>query len=397
MKIIDEKGRLFGKVNIIDSLVIFFILFVLVSLYFGHKRFSNIVSPPVSTANPLSLEFYATANGMSPEVAKLILVGDKVSENGNALAEILDLGKAEVDVREIKIDQDEVVSVSDPGFLQLPLKIRLNGEIKQDYFFYKGEKLRLGSNIPFNNEKYKIMIRIDSSVGRACKLSPFELDISLAPLNQNQIKLISSGDKFIDDLGGGNILNVGEPVLYTLDSKERRTSSLQQLLSEVVIKARLLGQIKDGYFYYAEQKINVGSKIQLKTGKYKVEGVVKSEPRPLHEQRVILQANFKYLMPEVAALIKAGDEEKDDRGIVIAKVKAIINNKPNTTLVQNGGKLIRANHPEMRDVLLVLEIVCVRDKDKISFKNIPVKVGNNLSLMAKEYDLTGTITSVNWP
>lgn len=37
MKIIDEKGRLFGKINIIDFLVILFLLCILPGFYFGYQ------------------------------------------------------------------------------------------------------------------------------------------------------------------------------------------------------------------------------------------------------------------------------------------------------------------------------------------------------------------------
>ena len=50
MKIIDEKGRLFGKVNIIDFLVLLFIFFLVPMFYFGYKLFSkkNIATPGVA-------------------------------------------------------------------------------------------------------------------------------------------------------------------------------------------------------------------------------------------------------------------------------------------------------------------------------------------------------------
>ena len=41
MRIIDDKGRLFGKINIIDALVILFVLCLMPMFYFGYKIFNR--------------------------------------------------------------------------------------------------------------------------------------------------------------------------------------------------------------------------------------------------------------------------------------------------------------------------------------------------------------------
>lgn len=46
MKIIDEKGRWFGKLNFIDSLVILFILCLIPAFYFGYKLYNAPETPP---------------------------------------------------------------------------------------------------------------------------------------------------------------------------------------------------------------------------------------------------------------------------------------------------------------------------------------------------------------
>jgi len=42
MKIIDEQGRLFGKVNIIDFIIISFLFFLIPTFYIEHKILSRI-------------------------------------------------------------------------------------------------------------------------------------------------------------------------------------------------------------------------------------------------------------------------------------------------------------------------------------------------------------------
>ena len=43
MRIIDEKGRLFGKINVIDFLVILFLISLTPMFYYGYKIFN---APP---------------------------------------------------------------------------------------------------------------------------------------------------------------------------------------------------------------------------------------------------------------------------------------------------------------------------------------------------------------
>ena len=53
MNIIDDKGRLFGKINIIDFMVLLFILCLMPMFYFGYKIFNRkpkLLSEPTSIA-----------------------------------------------------------------------------------------------------------------------------------------------------------------------------------------------------------------------------------------------------------------------------------------------------------------------------------------------------------
>lgn len=64
MKIIDNKGRIFGKINIIDFGVLLFVLFLLPMFYFGGKIFCY--PPPdkpktIVTAAPTEAESFEAA------------------------------------------------------------------------------------------------------------------------------------------------------------------------------------------------------------------------------------------------------------------------------------------------------------------------------------------------
>ncbi len=60
MRIIDERGMVFGKINIIDFLVVLFVLCLLPMFYFGYKIINRpqeiIQKPPTITLDKVAYE-----------------------------------------------------------------------------------------------------------------------------------------------------------------------------------------------------------------------------------------------------------------------------------------------------------------------------------------------------
>jgi len=91
MKIIDRNGRLFGKISIIDVLVILVVLVMAAAFYVKGQR------PQTGTAvTEQSVTFQIRARGVDDYVADAILVGDFLydqdySSGGKAIGEITDV------------------------------------------------------------------------------------------------------------------------------------------------------------------------------------------------------------------------------------------------------------------------------------------------------------------
>jgi len=91
MKIIDRNGRLFGKISIIDVLVILVVLVMAAALYVKSQR------PQTGSAvTEQAVTFQVRARGVDDFVADAILVGDSLydqdySSGGKALGEITDV------------------------------------------------------------------------------------------------------------------------------------------------------------------------------------------------------------------------------------------------------------------------------------------------------------------
>ena len=91
MKIVDRNGRLFGKISIIDVLVILVVLVMAAALYFKNNQTHTGTS-----VTEQEITFVVRAQGVDNFVADAILVGDSLydqdySSGGRALGEIIDV------------------------------------------------------------------------------------------------------------------------------------------------------------------------------------------------------------------------------------------------------------------------------------------------------------------
>lgn len=82
-KLIDEKGRIFGKINVVDMLVIAVIVVIIGALVYRvtsssmNAEGTNILMPD----QDIYVKFYA--NAVVPEVVDALKVGDKLINSGN--------------------------------------------------------------------------------------------------------------------------------------------------------------------------------------------------------------------------------------------------------------------------------------------------------------------------
>lgn len=166
MRIIDEKGRLFGKVNIIDFLVILFLISLTPIFYFAYKilnktRTENIaVTSGVKQAIPkelLEMDLDCIFIKLEPQVVEAIFVGDKEIDNaGQVIAEILSVGKVSPYKYELDIAAPKKIIKNDPVLKQIPVILRIKTEIRQDKLYYKNKQILYNSTLDFATDKYHI-------------------------------------------------------------------------------------------------------------------------------------------------------------------------------------------------------------------------------------------------
>jgi hypothetical protein len=153
MKIIDEKGRLFGRINIIDFTIVLFLLSLLPLFYFGYRIFH--IPPPHRI---IEQEIFCKFNKVDPKIVKIVKVGDKQinATTGNTDAEIMQIICIEPYFYVIKGANGTMMIKQDSLLKQVWVKLKIRGELKSGELFYHGNSIYPGANITFSTDKYSL-------------------------------------------------------------------------------------------------------------------------------------------------------------------------------------------------------------------------------------------------
>jgi len=172
MKIIDEKGKLFGLINIIDFLVAVFLLFCLASiLYFSYKirRPKESKEPQAEAMGKttqehkeyIELDLNCVLIKVKPENAKLISVGDAdFDEKGKKIAEITSVGEVSPYIYVINIGAAKMLEKYVPSLKQVPVTLKVKAGIKDNNIYYKGSQILHNGIIEFKTDKYTAQAKV---------------------------------------------------------------------------------------------------------------------------------------------------------------------------------------------------------------------------------------------
>jgi hypothetical protein len=408
MKVIDDKGRLFGKINIIDFTVILFLLCILPMFYFGYRIFTK--RPQQAEPAPaLEKEFLETELDcllvkLEPQLAEAVSVGDKeLNERQEVIGEILELGNIAPYVYELDIGRGQKVIKKDPLLLQVNARLRLRAEVRGDSLYYKDKPIRIGSSFDFKTDRYELSATPTVKEKEKEKEKTVDLYFKLKDLTDETVDSISAGDRELDEDGRvvAEILSVEKieenSVEINLGSGSF-VSGQEPDKNQLIVKMRLKGKMRgSNELYFKGARLTYNEPVEFDLGKYKVKGVITQAFTRVavpKEKWLTLQARFEGVIPEIAKIIQAGDAERDASGRVVGRVASIITNELSRVLALKEDKFVTFQHPYLRDIVAILEILCVEKDGVYYFKNYPVKIGNNLVFSTELYSLSGVITGL---
>ena len=325
MRVIDEKGKLFSKINIIDFLVVLFLLCLLPAFYFGYQVLTKIPLADAPEKEFFEAEIDSLFVKIKPELVKAISVGDKeTNENGLVIGEILSLGQSTPYKYEFDIGENQKITKEDPLLKQIGAKLRLKAEVKQGKPYYKDKEIKIGLPLEFNTSKY-ILNAVPFEEEEEKEFFEAEIDSLFVKIKPELVKAISVGDKETNENGLviGEILSLGQstPYKYEFDIGENQKITKEDpLLKQIGAKLRLKAEVKQGKPYYKDKEIKIASPIEFKTSKYNLLIV----PFEIKRERIIdLFVTLIDLGEGLLKEISVGDKELDKNGDTIVEILSL--------------------------------------------------------------------------
>lgn len=170
MNIIDEKGRLFGKINIIDFLVIVFLVSLIPMFYFGYKLSDakklaqRALEAQLVLRKFVEIEIFCNLVEVPSALLKSIIVGDKeTGENGQGIGEITWIGEPKTYKYTYNFGTQEdgklrKIYLENRNLNELPARIKLIAEARGTDLYYNAQGIRIDSPFIFKTDKYAVKV-----------------------------------------------------------------------------------------------------------------------------------------------------------------------------------------------------------------------------------------------
>lgn len=398
MKFIDEKGRLFEKINVIDFLVLFFVFCLIPMVYFGYKIFTKkeVVVEKKVDRTLINIEIPTSFIKLKPDIAALISAGDKeLDGEGSVIAEIVKAAKPEPYFYEVTLDNDrQRILIKDDSLKRVNAEVKLKAEVRPDGVYYKNEKMADKQVFNFNSAKY------GAEFIRQENLEERELyfNVVFKDLSEDALKDIAPGDRELDSAGK----NIAEIIkLGKIENSQIgiNMGGVNYVAGEDEHKKQLSAKMKfvcnlraDKYVYFKDKLINFDIPFQFKTAKYSLNGFLLSNYS--EEKWIRVRVKFSGLTSNLVSVIEKGNTERLADGQAVAMLEKVISNKPAEVLSLNNDTLVVLTHPFNKDVEVSLNVLCAEKDGAYYFKNYPVKIGNSINFSPELYSVVGIIVGV---
>lgn len=345
--LLDDEGRLFGLVNVIDVLVVLLLLAVVVAGV-------TLLLPGGGEADTR----YATIDlGEQPEyVAERISPGDEWDPDGTAHSlTITDVYRFDAD-----------------GSTNVTIRAAVNGTriepadaSSAPTLEFRGDRLRLGRTLGIETGEYSAdgqVIRVDQS-GRDLPIQESTFVVETQ---------VSSGTT--DEIAVGDQFRVAGDKFAEITDFEAYPSGNTTRYALLAITARTIN--RSGTLRFGDRPVRVGSTVPFETGEYELEGTIVSrgsstietEQRPL-----VLQTTVP---TSVAADVQPGDEFRigDTPVVTVEEVTAYATGNANR-----------------RRIVLGVNALTRSEDGSLLFGDRQVQIGSSIPLETGKYDIEGEV------
>lgn len=346
--LIDEDGRLFGLVNVIDALVVLLFLAVLVA--------GVVLLFPSGGGEPDTR--YATIElGQQPEfVAEQITAGDEWDPEGTGDS----------------VTVTDVYRFGTDGGTGVTVRAGVNGTVvdpdeadEDPVFEFLGEPLRLGRTLEIQTTSYELqgnVTRVDPSGGELpVRDAEFVVETTLDP---STVEETDVGDEF----------RVAGAQYAEITSFEVFPAGEDQRYALIGISGQAIE--RSGALQFANRPVRVGATVPFETGEYEIAGSV------LRRGTGLLETERRpFVIQTTVPTAVADDIERGDEFTV-----------GNTSVVSVEGVTVYAtNSAEQRRVVLGASALTLSEGNTVLFGERELQIGSSLPVRTGEYSIAGEI------
>jgi hypothetical protein len=375
VNLLDEEGNLFGVVNVIDALVVLFVLAIVVAgaaLVFGGGGSPDGGGSDGSSETPAVR--YATIDlGTQPwYVAERIDEGDvdTPAESGNVTV------------------TDVYASPSSDGDTHLYARVAVGGittpdpERDEPTFRHEGNRIRIGQEFSIETPDYAVTGRL-TSLERADRHLPTETTpvVLQSGLSATAARQIEPGDRY--RIGNHTLATVETVAAYPTGADKRR----------VLVGINLTTIQRDGAPTFAGRTVGIGSSIPFRTADYELSGEIVRRgtvDQPGEEATARATLSLSGVSQARADGFRAGMTETVD-GQTLATIEDVAVEPSQVVTRTDDGDVLLRDHPRNRDVTIDLTLQVRRVEDQFRFHGVPLRVGDSVTLDLGTRTLTAEV------
>lgn len=375
--IIDDEGRLFGLINVVDALVVLVVLAVAVA---G-------VALVVGTGGETDTRYATIDAGTQPDhIANQISAGDEWATDGS----VGDLTITDV-YRYVPSDTEDG-STDDVGIL---IQAQVNGTAIESEsetaaqtqpIEFAGEPLRFGRNLEITTDQYVIESEVID-----INQEPTGLDTNSQPLavqtevDSDTAAAIQPGDAF--RVGDEPIVTVESVTVYSTGNPDVR---------RVVLGVTAETRTVDETVVFGDRSLRTGGTLPIRTSQYELDTTVigqgsLEEPGVPTTRTVTME--FNQLSPNRVNAITEGMVEsagETETATVVSKT-----DQPAEILSETSDGFVTREHPTDRDMELTLEMtVREREDGTVTFRGEPLRIGQTLTLELGGTSVEGSVQEI---
>ncbi|UCB57010.1 MAG: DUF4330 domain-containing protein [Candidatus Omnitrophota bacterium] len=289
MKMIDDKGMLFGKINIIDFLVILFLFCLMPMLYFGYKIFTKKPEIQTSKSEFIEIEIDCLAVKIKPEVLKVISIGDReLDNNGQVIGEVVNFGEVQPYKYELDIGRGQKIIKEDETLKQVKAKLKLKVGVQNENVFYKDKEIKAVLPFEFNTDKYRLLLypligETRKTAEEEAETVPVVLRVKCSNLLPELARIIKPGDKEME-LVKANIRKIVARIIEVISNEPSEVVSLLEggrwsitghpKYRDVVLNIEILCAHRVEGLFKRDEPIKIGGFFTFSTDLYSIKGTI---------------------------------------------------------------------------------------------------------------------------